>query len=285
MAENSKIEWTMHTANPWWGCEEVHKGCDHCYARTLARAKGKADAWNGARFATVGVWRELPKWQAAAQAAGRVDRVFCGSMMDIFEKSRPALNWKGEPLDVSTGDLRDRYLREVVPATPNLLHLLLTKRPSNILKMVPREWLESGRWPVNVMTGTSPVDQPTANTLIPQLLRAPGRHFLSMEPLLGEVDLHSVQVPLSEVDWVIVGGESGPKARDFDIAWPRSIVSQCKAAGVPVFVKQMGARPVWSDQDEDSEPPHWGRIKYMDRAGGDWSEWPEDLRVREFPNA
>lgn len=299
MAETTSISWTTHTANPWWGCEEVHLGCNNCYARTLARAKGKAQAWEGARFAAVGVWKELPKWQARAQASGTIARVFCGSMMDIFEKSQPVLDWHGEPMPgVETGHLRDRYLREIVPATPNLQHLLLTKRPSNILKMVPREWLESGRWPANVMTGTSPVDQPTADTLIPQLLRAPGRHFLSAEPLLGAVTIPADL--LSELSWVIVGGESGPKARPLELQWVRDLVQQCRAAGVACHVKQLGR--VVHDDGMSSPGEHWPSgiqrtalprrvesdpsfaIRLAHQKGGAEEEWPEDLRIKQFPN-
>ena len=250
MAERTSIEWCDHTANIWWGCTDVHAGCDNCYARTIARAKGKGDGWEGVRYATVGIWKELPKWQAAAKAAGVQRRVFCGSMMDIFEKSQPVCDWKGNPIPgVETGQLRDRYLREIIPATPDLMHLLLTKRPSNILKMVPAEWLEPGGWPRNVMTGTSPVDQPTADILIPQLLRVPGTHFLSMEPLLGPVDLTGMACrplwPASEpripsIDWVIVGGESGPNARPMAHAWAGSLKDQCENADVPFFFKQWG---------------------------------------------
>lgn len=289
MAENSKIEWTDHTANLWWGCEPVHSGCDNCYARTIARSKGKAEAWNGARFATVGVWKDLPKWDAAARAAGRVDRVFSSSMMDIFEKSLPALTWQGETMPgVETGHLRDRYLREIVPATPNLLHLLLTKRPSNILKMVPPEWLE--RWPANVMTGTSPVDQPTADTLLPQLLRVPGRHFISVEPMLGPISLtgegfipaddegpnrvgymvgpddgrsglhptRAVALQCSGLHWVICGGESGHGARPINPDWVRSLRDQCAAAGVPFLMKQWGE---WAPIEMHPTMPGHGRMK------------------------
>jgi protein gp37 len=283
VAENSAIEWTTHTANLWWGCTEVHAGCDNCYARTFARRVGKANGWDGVRYATRGIWNDLLKWDRAARDAGRIDRVFCGSMMDIFEKSLPVADWQGNNLaDAETGQLRDRYLREVVPATPNLMHLLLTKRPSNILKMVPKEWLQS--WPDNVMTGTSPVDQDTADTLISQLVRVPGRHFLSVEPLLGPVNLWlptrtwtnsaggatcdhccngdrcddpthyergrpewRIRCPHCRgtgngkpIDWVIAGGESGPKARPMHPDWARALRDQCAAADVPFLFKQWG---------------------------------------------
>lgn len=148
------------------------------------------------------------------------------------------------------------------------------------------DWMEGPRWwssaPLpNVWLGTSVEDQAAADTRIPQLLMCPAAvRFLSVEPLLGPVDLDFCGCPrihagghLSGLDWVIVGGESGPGARPCDVEWVRSIVRQCKAAGVPVFVKQLGAKP--SDGNEG--------IKLRSRKGSDPSEWPEDLRVREWP--
>lgn len=262
MGEQTEISWCDHTANLYWGCTEVHIGCDRCYARTFARAKGKAAAWDGVRFATKGVWKDLLKWQGAAKDAGEVRRVFCGSMMDIFEKPQPASDWGGTPLGITTGDLRDRFFGEIVPACPDLLFLLLTKRPGNAPKMVPASWLED--WPSNVMVGASVVNQETADTLIPQLLRVPGRLFLSMEPLLGPVDLtrldngggeiynaltaevtthwgHTFRASDTEpLHWIIVGGESGPQARPMHPAWAQSIRDQCVASGVAYHFKQWG---------------------------------------------
>lgn len=270
MAENSKIEWCHHTANLWWGCEELagHPACKHCYAKVLARAVGKGDAWSGVRYAPPRVWKAFAKFQKQAQRAGEVHRVFVNSMSDLFEKALPAHDWKTrDPLGITTEDLRFHYFRAVVPETQNLLHLLLTKRPGNIIKQVPMHWIGShcshclgegiyeptgheeiyrcpvcqgtslGDWPTNVMTGTSVSDQDTADTLIPQLLRAPGRHFLSVEPLIRPISLHRW---LGAMAWVIVGGESGPWARPMHPNLVRSIRDQCLAAGVPFFFKQWG---------------------------------------------
>jgi protein gp37 len=259
MAEDSRIEWTRHTANLWWGCQEVHEGCDHCYARTLARAKGKAAAWDGSRFAVGSIWDNLRKWQDAAAKAGEVHRVFCGSMMDIFEKPLPASDWHGNPLGISTGEIRDRYFREVIPATPNLLHLMLTKRPGNVTKYVPLEWLKA--WPRNVMTGASVVNQATADTLIDQLLRVPGPRFLSVEPLLGAINLGLAGIASREIRqfwtpvsalicWVIVGGESGPGARPMHRDWARAIRDECRDNRVPFFFKQWGE---WLPCDEEMD--------------------------------
>lgn len=169
----------------------------------------------------------------------------------------------------------------------------------------------------NVWLGTSVEDQEAADERIPHLLKCPAAvKFLSCEPLLGPIDLHDAfyrarngptdtykrrfSFPELAVSWVIVGGESGPGARPCDVAWVRSIVAQCKAAGVACFVKQLGAHP-WAD-DAIAAPliRQWVRDKLekryvtgnglgsfhltlRDKKGGDMAEWPEDLRVREFP--
>jgi protein gp37 len=171
------------------------------------------------------------------------------------------------------------------------------------------------RWPLpNVWLGTSVENQATADERIPHLLATPAaKRFVSYEPALGPVDFrkwingyalrnagvtiytssHEKPAPgpfgeWTRLDWIIVGGESGPGARPFDVAWARSTVEQCRAAGVPVFVKQLGAKP-FSDEDRISHrgaqhPKSLGFHRFLnDRKGGDWIEWPEDLRVREFP--
>lgn len=276
MGENTNIGWTMHTANTWWGCIDVHDGCTNCFARVFAFRVGKGDAWEGIRYAVDSVWGKLGKWQRDAAKAGEVHEVFCGSMMDIFEKSLPVVQWDGTETSWTTGDLRDRLFNDVVPATPNLLYQFLTKRPGNVTKMVPAGWLQPGGWPANVITGTSVVDQETADTLIPQLLKVPGRRFLSIEPLLGPVDLrqflpiythegppccietegwHRTQRSCG-IHWTIVGGESGAGRRPCDPAWIRSVVDQCRAAGVPVYVKQdSGLHPGLQGRIDDET---WG---------------------------
>lgn len=177
-------------------------------------------------------------------------------------------------------------------------------------------------WPLpNVWLGVSVEDQQRADERIPLLLQTPAAvRFISAEPLLGPVDLEKVPLPdayltmngisgvaqpLAEkgtesddyrycrrlefkLDWVIVGGESGPGARSCDVAWVRSIVQQCKTAGVPVFCKQLGAKVQFKDTCMDPERcagPHQGSIvlKLIDRKGGNPEEWPSDLRVREMP--
>lgn len=246
MAANSSIEWTKHTANLWWGCVEVSALCDHCYAREwskyLNRAKWGADE---SRMAIKGVWSDLAKFQKLAAAAGTIDNVFVGSMMDIFEKPMPLVDAKGEPMPITTGYLREQLFYKVVPTSPNLRFLFLTKRPGNIVKYIPPEWMNN--LPTNVMFGTSVGNQETADQAISQLLRAPGYRFLSMEPMLGPVNLapawnHGNFDPDFDVGihWVICGGESGHHSRPMNPNWARSVRDQCQAAGVPFHFKQHG---------------------------------------------
>lgn len=204
MAQNSKIEWTHHTANLWWGCTKVHEGCDNCYAETLSKRWGN-DVWgvDKPRKEIKSVWKDLDSYQKAAAKVGEVHRVFVGSMMDIFEKPMPLIDNNGRDVEPKTinahnGDvIKDwigtDFLRHKLFSLisngfyPNLMFLLLTKRPSNINKYIPESWKINP--PANVMFGTSVVNQATADKLIPQLLEVNGKKFLSMEPLLGPVDM------------------------------------------------------------------------------------------------
>lgn len=255
MAIETKIEWAHHTANLWWGCTKVHRGCDNCYAEAWATRWGQ-DIWTDQkpRLAIKSVWADLNRMQREAAAANTVQRVFVGSMMDIFEKNKPLVTREGDPLGITTGQLRERLFREVIPNSPNLMFLLLTKRPSNINKMIPPGWQ---RMPLpNVMYGASVVDQPTANTVARQLSEVNGPTFWSMEPLLEQVSLVESCRKYRTPDWVIVGGESGPNRRPFDPDWARIIRAECEDMHIPFFMKQ------------------WDKVRPV----------PEDLLVRELPS-
>lgn len=236
MSANSKIEWTHHTFNPWWGCAKVSPACDHCYAeRDAGRFDPKRTLWGvDAERRTFGDkhWGDPEKWNKAAAKAGERHRVFCASMADVFDKNAPA-------------GARDR-LWALIEATPNLDWLVLTKRIGNVAKMIPDRWALS--LPHNVWLGISVVNQGEVDRDIQKLLAIPVRiRFLSMEPLLGPVDLTRVQ-HLKMIDWVIVGGESGPKARPMNPYWACSLRDQCVSAGVPFLFKQWGE---WRAADED----------------------------------
>lgn len=336
MGQTTGIAWTDGTANFWWGCQRVSPGCEHCYAETLAVTRRKLKVWGPPstteRVRMKGIWRDVAKWNAEAAAAGVRKRVFVSSMADVFEDHPQIAPWRAEAL-------------ALLESCTSLDVQLLTKRPQNIRAMVPPAWLKA--WPAHVWVGCTVEDQKRAAERIPELLKVPARvRFLSCEPLLEAVDLDPPTCPtcgghdavLADngatpmcaehddemafgawldaraderqrgVSWVIVGGESGPGARPFDMQWARSIVAQCRAAGVPAFVKQMGDNPVdgaltdivgpgggvhytrpAGDPIEDearSRPgyslrPH--RAALRAHHGADPNEWPEDLRVQEFP--
>ncbi|NJL04486.1 MAG: phage Gp37/Gp68 family protein [Chloroflexaceae bacterium] len=225
MAEFSPIEWTDHTFNPWWGCTKVSAGCTNCYAETWALRYG-GNLWGKhapRRMFGEQHWQQPLRWNRQALAQGRRFRVFCASMADVFE----------DHPDVASARQR---LWDVIRATPNLDWLLLTKRPEHILAMLPAAWRM--RLPDNIWIMTSVENQEQAERRIPLLLAVPAAvRALSVEPLLSPVDLSQW---LDALDWVIVGGESGQKARPLDPAWVRTIRDQCVGAGVPFFFKQWG---------------------------------------------
>lgn len=190
--------------------------------------------------------------QAKAAAAGEQHKVFTGSMMDIFEKDMDLMDHHGNKLEFGTDELRGQFFRDVVPACPNLLFLLLTKRPSNINKMVPAEWLTNP--PKNVMFGTSIVNPATARTLSRQLQKVNGLRFYSVEPQLEFIDFSKGGL-LGGIHWLIQGGESGIKRRPFDPDWARHTRTVCQQMGIPYFFKQ------------------WDKVKAI----------PDDLQTREWP--
>lgn len=238
MGATTEIAWTNHTFNPWWGCNKVSRGCDYCYAATFANGRGgytgKSESrpviWGPPHETTRRLfgpkhWREPLEWNAAAAQLGVRERVFCASMADVFE-------W--HPLLDSVRP----QLWELIEHTPWLDWQLLTKRPMNIARMLPSDWLEQPR--PNVWLGTSVEDQERAQLRIPRLLEVPAAvHFLSCEPLLGPLDLRPW---LEQMEWVITGGESGPRHRGFDVGWVRDINAQCAGGGVAHFFKQHGGR-------------------------------------------
>lgn len=229
MAKHSKIEWTHHTFNPWWGCERVSPACKHCYAETWAHRLG-LDLWSKnapRRFPSDSYWRQPIAWDRDAGAARQRHRVFCASMADVFEKR-------------SDLDAPRQRLWQLIFDTPNLDWLLLTKRPQHVAEMVP--WGKS--WPRNVWLGTTVETQRWAEKRLPQLLANPARVlFLSCEPLLGPVDLAPWLRNLGEahrLGWVIAGGESGHHARPTNPAWLEGLKDQCEEGDIAFHFKQWG---------------------------------------------
>ena len=242
MAQNSPIEWTDHTFNPWWGCSKVSPACDHCYAELWAKRMGHQVWGAGAqrRFFSEKHWREPLTWNEEARAARHRKRVFCASMADVFERRRELT------------PERTRLWR-LIEETPWLDWLLLTKRPQNIRSMVP--WVDN--WPSNVWLGTTVETQEFAEKRLPFLLQNPAIvRFLSCEPLLGPLDLSRWfnKSGLHSIDWVIAGGESGPRSRPMHPDWAANLLHQCTNAKVPFHFKQWGH---WapSDAKADSVTP------------------------------
>ena len=275
--ENSKIEWTDHTFNPWIGCTKISPGCDHCYAEALSRARLGVEWGTGSprRRTTPANWAKVRAWDRKAAQTGDRPKVFCASLADVFDNEVPAA-WRAELFDL-------------IRPTPNLDWLLLTKRIGNAAAMLPAGYVLG-----NVWLGATIVNQAEANRDIPKLLATPAyRRFLSMEPLLGPVDLTWITFPndrggeecynalstylpegetfsdgscTATVDWVIVGGESGPGARPMHPDWARSLRDQCQAAGVPFFFKQWGE---WRPADA----PRLGAVTSRPVRGG-WGAVP-----------
>lgn len=223
MGENSKIEWTHHTFNPWLGCAKVSPGCAHCYAERDMERYGKAKWGAGqprVRTAT-STWAQPLKWDRAAAKAGRRDRVFCASLADVFD-DEVAESWRAD-------------LFSLIDACRNLDWLLLTKRPGNMGAMLPAGWYGSP-WP-HVWLGTTVEDQEHADLRIPQLLAVPAaRRFLSCEPLLGQVDL---------LHWPGSSTWSGPPLTDTwdDFAWPEWVPGRIRQRIAEFWSPAMGRSP------------------------------------------
>jgi protein gp37 len=231
LSKDSKIEWTHHTFNPWWGCVKVSAGCKHCYAETWARRLGK-DLWGARaerRELSPTYWKQPLAWNASAAASGTRARVFCASMADVFEDRRDL-------------DERRFSLWRLIETTPNLDWLLLTKRPENIQKLAP--W--TTRWPSNIWLGATAENQRWLDKRLPYLIECRAKTlFLSCEPLLGAIDLSKWTKRRhlgrrAVVDWVIGGGESGHGSRPVNPDWLRSLRDQCTAHGIQFHFKQWG---------------------------------------------
>ncbi len=314
------IEWTDQTWNPTRGCTRVSSGCEHCYAERVARRHTyPGGPYEGLLGTLSGRWngqiRLVPEKLEEPLRWRKPRRVFVDSMSDLFHEGVP-----DDYIDavLAVAALTPQHTYQVLTKRAERMRQYVSSpgRRSEIALKASRQaerrafeghplprpatWVESDdgdevrvaavsfRWPLpNVWLGVSVEDQATADERVPLLLETPAAiRFLSCEPLLGPIDLHgrrwlSSHRRLSRVvrtrlwsraiDWVIVGGESGPGARPGETEWIRSIVKQCWwEADAACFVKQLGA--------------HWSREHgARSRAGADPAEWPEVLRVREFP--
>jgi protein gp37 len=250
MAENSKIEWTGATWNPFIGCEKVSAGCKFCYAERLVEGRFKR------KFRDVQPTKN-PTFYFPLRYAKTFDGtepfterlVFTCSLSDFFIAQADVVRWQ---------------LWQIIRQTPNLIYQILTKRPERILDNLPPDW---GDGYPNVWLGTSAENQETFDERVPILNQVPAKvRFVSVEPILAPVTI------TRPVDWVIVGGESGGlnKYRPAKLSWIYNLVEHCIYNGTPVFVKQLG-----TDLAKTLQLKDW--------KGGDISEFPEAIRVRQWP--
>jgi protein gp37 len=317
--KNSAIQWTDHTFNPWEGCTKVAPECAHCYAEVLVDHRFGRVKWGKGqprRRTSENLWKQPLQWnrflipvckscgqeftarheescavdcpQCAKPLSYRAQRVFCLSLGDWLDEEVP-IEWLAD-------------LLALIHATPNLDWQLLTKRPQNWLSLIDnafdyltenevpeQEWLGNwidGRSPSNIWIGVSAGADQKAVLEIPAKI-----HFLSCEPMLHEFDTTHA----TGFDWIIFGGESGKNARPCSAQWIGEGVEFCQRNKIAPFVKQLGAnvRDVVLDgykwpngtRGTDIFDPHtsYAEIHLVDSHGGDWNEWPKDLRVREFP--
>ena len=306
----TSIEWTDVTWNPVRGCSRVSSGCSRCYAEAvaarfsgpgqpyegLAVMKSDGPHWTGKVVLVEDKLTEPLRWR-------KPRRVFVNSMSDLFHESVPdewidhifavmalAPQHTFQILTKRAQRMREYCLKQ---SGANLYRAFETL--SALLDGIPANrtiaFTERGSpWPLpNVWLGVSVENQQTADERMPLLLETPAAvRWVSYEPALAAVDFSFEaswdHVPcgfahgpaLQKLDWLVIGGESGPGARPFDVAWARQTIAQCKAAGIACFCKQLGSNPFYHDAGERD-------LKLRDRKGGDMAEWSADLRVREWP--
>jgi protein gp37 len=292
MSSKSKIQWTEDTWNPLAGCSIVSPGCHNCYAMRSAyrleaigqeKYQGTTEKKNG-KILWTGTIRLNEKALVAPLSKRRATMYFVNSMSDLFHDGVPdsfiattfAVMETCHQHTFQVLTKRSERMRALL--SHDAFPMLVRKAGYDILGA--SKYKERGpHWRMNQWLGVSVEDKTRAESRIPDLLNTPAAlRFLSVEPMLEAIDLRPwLQTGL--LHWVIVGGESGPGSRACDVSWVRDVVRHCREHNVKVFVKQMGARAV------ESLPqfPAPCAMRLFDKKGGDMDEWPEDLRVREFP--
>jgi protein gp37 len=281
MSKDTKIEWADHTFNPWIGCTKISPACDNCYAERSMPAKFQGVTWGAGQRrnrTSPSNWSQPMRWNAEAERTGKRPFVFCASLADVFDNAVP-VSWRTD-------------LFGLIAQTPHLNWLLLTKRIGNAAQMIQdaaaciNDMLDANDQykPLpNVWIGATVCNQMEADRDIPKLLAVPAvKRFLSIEPLLGPVDIFSKMTgellhtsgndyEPGWIDWIISGGESGKNARPMHPEWVRSLRDQAVAAGAAFFFKQWGewlpdcqSRYIMEDDDVISYP----MVAFDDRDDG-----------------
>ena len=255
MGAKSAIEWTDATWNPISGCTRVSEGCRYCYAETLAarfsktnhrymgiaEMKGGSGKWTNEIKLHYDLLDRPIRWRKPRM-------IFVNSMSDLYHEKVPT-----------------EFIHEVFCVMNQASHhtyQILTKRDERLAEL-------SGdlEWQPWIWQGVSIEDQETTARIAYLRETHASIKFLSIEPLIGRIH----DIDLDGIDWVIVGGESGDKARHMSETWVRYLISICDEQEVPIFVKQMGTI--------------WGRTYNADYKGQDITRWPQDLRIREYPKS
>jgi protein gp37 len=332
---SNPLQYRNADGNVVWGCIHASPGCSHCYSEALAKRYGRGGKFDTSTMEGLTPFiseKEIHSILTYKPVSRKM--CFLGDMTDIFgewvpfesiDKIFAAMALRPDVTFQILTKRANRMRRYIIGASPDerddiQMHM-------GDLSGEGMDFFETGhggiptpKWPLpNVHLGVSVENQQYADERIPLLLQTPAaKRFISYEPALGSVNPERLRPEgmtwmdclngrghagpgtwggEPKLDWVIVGGESGPGARPFNIQWARDVVKQCKAADVAVFVKQLGSKPYRICESCGPEFPSqcrmYGRdghdhsrqlpLYLKDRKGGDMSEWPEYLRVREFP--
>lgn len=286
---NNNIGWCDTTKNPLIGCTPASEGCANCWAATdtwIRQHNPKSPHYQAGLTKASGVWSGEIVFRKEVlnqiRTIKKPQRIFMPSMSDPFHP-----------------DVKEEWLEEIfgcIYDCPHLTFQMLTKRPERMVDSVVK--LPYWNKPKNLWLGVSVENQRTANERIPHLIELTELEyttFISAEPLLEEINLFEAGAierwpqGIDEfegyeyeglIDWVIVGGESGAKARPCHISWIRGLVDQCLIANIPVYVKQLGSNPIFSQIDRPTHYPYF----HVSGKGADISEFPRDLQIRQFPH-
>jgi protein gp37 len=279
MSVGTKIQWCDSTCNPTMGCEgcelwNAKTGERSCYAGVLHSRFGGVTKGYSPTFEELTYWpgrmAEAARWRDLTGTARKDKPWLDGLPRLIFVSDMSDALSAVVPFDF----LEKEIIRSVTsPDGHRHQWLWLTKRPDRMAKFGDTLKAKGVMWPANLWAGTSITSCGTTGR-VKHLLRVGDDNtirFLSVEPQRGEIDLSEW---LPHLDWVIQGGQSGRKRHPFHLEWALELISQCKKAGIAYFLKQLGSAVLAKEQ----------RLQFNDRHAGDWSEWPEEVRLRQMPS-
>ncbi len=309
------IEWTDYSWNPIHArrknggktgnfCTRISPGCLHCYASKINQRWGNGLEYIVPNLANVEFYLDEKELRAPIKlkpGKDRPQRIFVGDMFDLFHEAIPDQFIKDVLLIAMGTPHIFQFLTKRAERMRKIMSAGLTLHVDGILPGEPNRDISLEWPPSNFHMGVSVEDQQRADERIPLLLQTPAAvRWLSVEPMLEAIDLcgkdpqesaidryaeihDGVTYNDPKIDWVVCGGESGPGARPFNLEWAESLLDQCRAAGVPFFMKQVGSQPVATCKDPTLPDVPMGYAKGPNSKGGTPEYWPEKLRIREFP--